>query len=633
MCGITGVFKKNNGVGQEVLRKMISQLKHRGPNDQSVWVENNIGLAHARLSIQDLSTTANQPMFSESGRFVIVFNGEIYNYLELRKELQEQHSLIFKTHGDTEVLVNAIELWGLEKTLKKCVGMFAFAAWDRRNKRLFLARDRFGEKPLYYGLLGSDFVFASELKSIDVAYHDQLHINRDVLATYMNFCYVPTPFCIYAELKKLEPGSYLVVNSDLTVDQQVYWSAIDVALEAKKNPLNISFLDAANQLEEKLKHTLSEQMLSDVPLGAFLSGGVDSSTIVALMQSLSNKPIKTFSIGFKEKAYDESAFAKAVADHLGTDHTQLLVSDNDAMAVIPKLSSMYDEPFADSSQIPTYLVSQLAKKSVTVSLSGDAGDEIFGGYNRYFLAHRVYSVLSNPLINRLVRLCPEKLIDCLDYFPQKKIAHVSQKIKKVKTIAQLVGSSFSHMYEGFCIQEHGALVLHGTKMNVLNRPRFSCIFQEFSDVEMMMLLDTLNYLTDDILVKVDRAGMAVSLETRVPFLDHRIFEYAWSLPEKYKVESGRGKLILREVLHRYVPQSLIERPKMGFGIPLGEWLNGGLKDWAEDLLSENQLKQQGFLDPDLVRRYWREHQSGKRDRQWVLWNILMFQQWLDKLHS
>ena len=626
MCGFVGILKKQERVDANTLNLMIAELKHRGPDDQSVWTENNVGLAHARLSIQDLSSIANQPMLSLTQRFVIAFNGEIYNYLELRKELMHEYALNFRTYGDTEVLVNAIELWGLEKTLNKCVGMFAFAAWDRKEKKLYLARDRFGEKPLYYGQLKNDFVFASELKSITKIYKDNLNINRDVLATYMNYCYVPKPYCIYSELKKLQPGAYLIVDSMLNVFEKIYWSAIEVALQPK---IDLSFNDAVQELEKKLQLTLSQQMLSNVPLGAFLSGGVDSSAIVALMQSISTQPIKTFSIGFNEKKYDESIYAKAVARHLNTDHTELNVTDKCALSVIPKLSCIYDEPFADSSQIPIFLVSQLAKQSVTVSLSGDGGDEVFGGYSRYFLAHRIKAILGNGMINRLLQYCPEYFFDFLDYIPQKKFMHLSGKFRKAQHMAKALRGSFLEMHQSSCIQHHQNFVLSGRDFPVVGKFEHFGLSKNLSNVETMMLIDTLNYLTDDILVKVDRAAMAVSLETRVPFLDHRIFEFAWSLPEKYKVTSGRGKLVLRELLYRHVPRSLIDRPKMGFAIPLGQWLRGSLAGWVEDLLDENKLNQQGYLNASLVRRYWHEHKAGKHNWQGILWNILMFQQWLE----
>lgn len=633
MCGISGAFAVNTQlINESLIYDMIHLLDHRGPNGKGVWCQPNIGLGHVRLSIHDLSDAGYQPMFSYTKKWIIVFNGEIYNYKSLRDDLEKSYSLQFKGDSDTEVLINAIEHWGIEITLKKCVGMFAFSAFDIHNKMMYLARDRFGEKPLYYGKQNNIVAFASELKSLrplkDLGW--LFEVDRDVLATYMHFGYIPTPYSVYSNINKLEPGTYLTINSALDIQKNIYWSTIDVALQAKSSPTILPFNDAVNQLESILKQTLKEQMLSDVPLGAFLSGGVDSSTIVALMQSMSNQPIKTFSIGFHEKQYDESGYAREVARYLRTDHVELHATTQEAMAIIPKLSQIYDEPFADSSQIPTFLVSQLAKQSVTVSLSGDAGDEIFGGYNRYFLAHRVKKILGNPMCNTFIRLCPERLLNYCDYIPQKTVVNLSGKLKKVQHIAKALRASFIDMYEGFCIQPHENVVLRGKKLKVLDKPEHDHLLQKLSDIEMMMLLDTLTYLTDDILTKVDRAAMAVSLETRVPFLDHRIFEFAWSLPEKYKVFSGEGKLVLREVLYRYVPQSLIDRPKMGFCIPLEQWLRRSLVDWAENLLDERKLNQQGFLNASLVRRYWHEHKTGKRNWQGILWNILMFQQWLEK---
>lgn len=634
MCGLVGILKKSQLAERSILSHMVNVLKHRGPDDHGIWCESNIGLGHARLSIHDLSPAGHQPMFSQSQRFVTVFNGEIYNYLELKNELSNELYFHFSTQSDTELLINAIELWGIEKTLRKTIGMFAFAAWDRKENKLYLARDRFGEKPLYYGRLGNDFVFSSELKPIISVFKEHLHIDRDVLATYLRYAYVPTPYCIYHEMKKLGPGTYLCVDNDLTVSQKIYWSAAEVALRAKANPLDCSFSESVNALENQLKLTLGRQMLSDVPIGAFLSGGIDSSTVTAIMQSLSSKPIKTFSIGSNKKKYDESAFAKNIAQHLGTDHTELIITQKEAMDVIPLLSQIYDEPFADSSQIPTFLVSQLAKRSVTVALSGDGADEIFGGYNRYFLAAKMKKILGNPLADALLRIIPETAFDILHYLPHKKINHLAEKLNKVSRIAQYLHTSFADFYEGFCthIHPHSQLVKLSQEKEIIKKIKHTDLLLSLTDIEWMMLIDTLTYLSDDIMTKVDRAAMAVSLETRAPFLDHHIFEFAWRLPLHYKVNSEKGKMVLREVLLRYVPKTLIERPKMGFGVPLAEWLRGGLSEWAQDLLQESKLQQQGFLDVALVKQYLKEHLTGKKDRHGILWNILMFQQWLDNVH-
>lgn len=632
MCGIAGLIRRSARIDKETLVQMAAALKHRGPDDNGMWIEENIGLVHTRLSIQDLTTAGHQPMLSLSKRFIIVFNGEIYNYLELKKELMQQFACIFETHSDTEILINAIELWGIEKTLAKSVGMFTFAAWDKKEKLLYLARDRFGEKPLYYGKIGTDFVFSSELKPIQSIYKADLHIDRNVLATYMRYGYIPTPYSIYKDIKKLEPGTYLTIDGTMNICQTTYWSATTAVSLAKNNLLTLTFDEAANQLEARLKHTLSQQMLADAPLGAFLSGGIDSSTVVALMQSLSQKPIKTFSIGFNEKKYDESVFAKAVANHIGTDHTELIVTNKDAMSVIPNLAEIYDEPFADSSQIPTFLVSQLAKQHVTVAVSGDGGDEVFGGYNRYLLMNRAKKFFGNSIINKIVKHSPEFLFNLLRFLPQNKIADISNKFKKIRHISNLLCESFPSAYNGFCTQPHpiNSLVLQAEEFDNINQKKYLKFLGVFSEVEWMMLIDTITYLADDILAKVDRAAMAVSLETRAPFLDHNIFEFAWSLPEEYKVKAGSGKLILKEVLNRYVPKKLIDRPKMGFGMPYTEWLRGGLAKWAQDLLNEETLHRQGYLNPTFINQCLHEHLTGKRDWQGLLWNALMFQQWLTR---
>jgi len=625
MCGITGIIKRSAAVDPIVLNQMIRAIKHRGPDDQSIWVEETVGLAHARLSIHDLSTGAHQPMFSASGRFVIVFNGEIYNFIELREALASIFSITMKTQSDTEVLVNAIECWGIDEALKKCVGMFAFAVWDRKEKKLFLARDRLGEKPLYYGIVDNDFVFSSELKSICAEYKPALHIDRNILSTYMAYSYVPTPYTIYSELKKLEPGQYLEINADLQHQHHVYWSMIEVASRPK---VTLSFQEARIELEAKLRRTLSLQMLSDVPLGAFLSGGVDSSTIVALMQSMSHQPIKTFSIGFHDKSYNEAHHAKSVANHLRTHHTELYLSDTEAMQLVSNLSQIYDEPFADSSQIPTLLVSQLAKQSVTVSLSGDGGDEVFGGYNRYFLVNRVKSFIQNPWFNKFLNGCPSRYLKWLNYIPMMPVQHLGDKLEKLQRMAKISNGSSLDLYKEFCTVNLSSLIVGGVESKIVDKPEYAEFFSRFGATEAMMLIDTLNYLTDDILVKVDRAAMVVSLETRVPFLDHELIEFAWSLPESYKVFQGKGKRIVRELLYQYVPKKLIDRPKMGFGIPLGHWLTTGLRQWVEERLDDQSIRQQGFLDSAQVQRYWKEHKAGKHNHQTLLWNILMFQQWL-----
>ncbi len=630
MCGIAGVIKFNQqSVNERLINDMITSLHHRGPDSHGVWCHEGIGLGHVRLSIHDLSTAGHQPMLSHTGRWVIVFNGEIYNYQALRRQLAQEYSLVFKSDSDTEVLINAIEHWGIEQALQKCIGMFAFCAFDREASKMYLARDRFGEKPLYYGQQKNIFAFASELKALkplkSLAWN--FDVDRNVLATYMRYGYVPTPYSIYKNIYKMEPGCYLVVSEHGETKIHSYWQAKDALSQVK---FAGSYQEAAQTLEQKLQSTLKLQMASDVPLGAFLSGGVDSTTIVALMQSMSTQKINTFSIGFHEDKFNEAEYAREVARYLGTNHTDMYVSEKEALDVIPKLSLMYDEPFADSSQIPTYLVSKIAKSKVTVSLSGDAGDELFGGYNRYFLAQNLKRrILDKELIRFGISNIPNSLLKALGKAPSKYV-HFSDKLMKLKQIVKNSGRSGESLYQQICSQIYQTdFVLGGNELATLDHDRLIGA-REMSFQEWMMYTDSQTYMMDDILTKVDRAAMAVSLETRVPFLDHRIFEFAWSLPLEYKIKNGIGKCVLRDVLYQYVPQELIDRPKMGFGVPLAKWLKGDLKDWAESLLNLKLLTQQGYLEPSVVQRYWQQHLHNKNNWQAALWNILMFQAWLDK---
>ncbi len=599
MCGIAGIFCNTHSSAAQMeamAGQMADALVSRGPDDRGVWiaVKSGIALAHRRLSIIDLSPEGRQPMQSASERYVISFNGEIYNYRELRAQLDYS----WRGQSDTEVLLAAIEHWGIERTLQKLNGMFAFALWDAQEKTLCLARDRMGEKPLYYGWVGDNFVFASELKAFHRLPNWPPAINRDALHSFIRYSTVPAPHSMYERIYKLMPASYLCIKAGQSaVEQKPYWSLEAMVEDSTARRITTSAVDAANQLEATLKFAIGQRMISDVPLGAFLSGGIDSSTIVALMQAQSARPIKTFTIGFNERGFDEAPYAKAVAKHLGTDHAELYVSAEQAAAVIPQLPHIYDEPFADFSQIPTYLVSQFARQYVTVALSGDGGDEMFGGYNRHVRA---------PILWQALSILPRSL--------RKKI------------YANADANSPAEFYHNICsAHRNPAQFIVGG--NEPMTPQYG-IDLGLTYAEWMMLQDALTYFPDDILTKIDRAAMAASLETRTPFTDPEVMALAWRLPLNMKIRGGKGKWLLRQVLYRHVPKNLIERPKAGFDVPIAAWLRGSLKDWAGDLLSQKTLKQQGFFNPSEVAEMWQQHQSGKRDLHKQLWNILMFQAWL-----
>lgn len=615
MCGIAGYLSANHFLGgnpSNIVRDMIGTLVHRGPDDEGVWIDplGAITLGHRRLSIIDVSVAGKQPMVSESGRYVLVFNGEIYNHITLRRELPSRS---WRGHSDTETLLAGIEHWGLRLALTKCVGMFALALWDSELRLLSLSRDRLGEKPLYYGWQGADFLFSSELKALKAHPSFKKEIDRDALDLYVSHGYVPAPFSIFQGIKKLEPGSIVSVSSENYINQDFdtsyYWSLENIAENIEARRFNRSPLEAVAELEALLKHSIAQQCQSDVPLGAFLSGGIDSSTVVAIMQSLENKPIHTFSIGFNEINYDESRYAKLVSNHLKTKHTEFIVTPKDALNVIPDLPWIYDEPFADPSQIPTILLSRLASQFVKVSLSGDGGDELFGGYSRYEDITRLLSRLER--VPKFIRSVGGSLF-------------LSESYREA--LSELDTDSF-YAFSNEQWKNHPNLVIKGSplKNTRTNIPKLISCPQE-----KMMYADSLDYLPNDILVKVDRASMSCGLETRVPLLDHRIVEYAWSLPYSIKAYSGAPKWPLKQILYKYVPSNLIDRPKMGFGIPLGDWLRGPLRKWAEDLLDETKLKRQGFFKPAPILKEWELHISGKKDRHYGLWTILMFQAWLEQ---
>ena len=581
-------------------------------------------------------------MPSASGRYVIAFNGEIYNHVSIRTELQELgQAPTWRGHSDTETLLAGIEAWGLEATLKKSIGMFAIALWDRQTHSLMLARDRMGEKPLYYGWQGTGservFLFGSELKALKAHPKFASEIDRGALCLLLRHNYVPAPYSIYQGIAKLEPGSLLSISlAQHKLRIWTYWDAVNVVRAGVAHPFAGTADQAVDALEVLAKDAVRLQMMADVPLGAFLSGGIDSSTVVALMQTQSSRPVKTFTIGFSEVGYNEAVHAKAVARHLGTEHTELYVTPQQAMQVIPRLPGLYCEPFADSSQIPTFLVSQLAKQHVTVSLSGDAGDELFCGYNRYQITEQLWHKLA--FVPEPLRALMAKGITALSPAAWDSLAgiipgagqYVALGDKLHKGAGVLVSTSVDELYLGMVshLRNPANWVIDGQEPPT----HLTGLCPELGGlnaVERMMVLDTISYLPDDILVKVDRAGMAVSLESRVPFLDHRVVEFAWSLPLTYKLRGGQTKWPLRQILYRHVPRELIDRPKMGFGVPLHDWLRGPLREWAEDLLGEARLAREGYFHPAPIRQIWAEHLSGRRNWMAQLWNVLMFQAWLE----
>ena len=647
MCGLAGFLGSDSQRHDaSLLKKMTDTLTHRGPDDAGYWHEPEqlINLGHRRLSIVDLSPAGHQPMSSPSSRYVIAFNGEIYNHHELREQLDKSlsinDSIKWRGHSDTETLLAGFEFWGIQETIEKAVGMFAMAVWDKQTQTLTLLRDRLGEKPLYYGWQGDTFLFASELKALRVHPAFQAEINRGAISLMLRHSYIPAPYSIYNGISKLRPGCVLTVSMLQREPKEInYWSGIQVAKNGVANVFSGTDNQAIDELEKLLNDAVRLQMMADVPLGAFLSGGVDSSTIVALMQAQSTRPVKTYTIGFEEGKYNEAEYAKAIAAHLGTEHTELYVTAQQTMSVIPQLPYLYDEPFSDSSQIPTFIVSQLARQHVTVSLSGEGGDELFCGYNRYQITAKLWkkiSCLPIPLRELLAKLLmsfsPDDWNRIGRNLPQKLVPVAKFGDKLHKGARVMSSDSVDSLYYKLVSNWHEAVVIDGQEPSTLltgNRPELSGL----DPVQRMMILDMLSYIPDDILVKVDRAAMGVSLESRVPFLDHRVVEFAWRLPQTMKLRDQQSKWILRQILYRHVPQQMIERPKMGFGIPVSDWLRGSLRDWAESLLDESRLHREGFLYPAMVRKKWSEHLSGKYNWSDQLWDVLMFQAWLEASHA
>lgn len=627
MCGIIGLIGSFEHK-QNILHKACTRIRERGPDSQGVWIHptQQVGLAHVRLAIQDLSEHGHQPMLSDDGRYVLVFNGEIYNHLILRQQLDKQQ---WRGHSDTETLLACFVQWGVADTLAKLVGMFAFALWDNAENKLVLGRDRFGEKPLYYARSPKGLLFASDLKALIPVDGFAKRVNRQAVTLLIRHNYIPAPYSIFEDTFKLPPASYMVFSETQLFENAswsepiVYWDAYDIAKRSSDRVFVNDEL-AIDTFESILSASVKDQMLADVKLGAFLSGGTDSSLIAALMQKQSTQAIKTFAIGFKDEKYNEAPFAKAIADHLGTDHTELYMDGNDGLALVEQLSSVYSEPFADSSQLPVLVMMGLTSQHVKVALSGDAGDELFGGYNRYARAQQWWDrrqkvpaflrsfmgafseVMSSPDIDK-----PTKLAAQMKWQQLSQIMRAKNSVEFYKPFV-----SYWKFPE--------RLVIAGSEPRTAfaNKPLRSLL-------KTMMITDTLSYLPDDILVKVDRAAMHHSLETRVPLLDHRVFEFVWDIHPNYKRRDGVSKWLMKEVLYRHVPKALLDRPKKGFSVPLGAWLKGPLKDWANDLLDSNRLKQQGLLNERLVQQAWQAHLSGKGDWSAHLWGTLMLQAWID----
>jgi asparagine synthase (glutamine-hydrolysing) len=655
MCGITGFIdsahRRTGEAIEEQVRQMTDTLRHRGPDDGGIWTDASAGIAlgFRRLAILDLSPEGHQPMRSADGRYVVVFNGEIYNFSELRHEL-EKLGHIFRGRSDTEIMLAAFVQWGVRETIVRLNGMFAIALWDKQARELHLVRDRLGKKPLYYGWTGQTFAFGSELKALRAHTDFHAEIDRQALALYLRYSYIPAPSSIYRDIQKLPAGCMLTLSATQTDLPQPtpYWSVYEAAARGLREPLNGSAEEVSAELDSLLRDATGKRMVADVPLGAFLSGGTDSSLVVALMQAQSNRPVKTFSIGFHESSYNEAEHAKRVAEHLGTEHTELYVTPAETRDVIPRLASLYDEPFADSSQIPTFLLSELARRHVTVSLSGDGGDELFGGYGRYFLAERLWQKLrlipgrlrslAAPAVLAASRPGRKNVSDDSSFTsadaamnPTDGQERFSTFNQKLNALAEVMASDTPEQLYLELIslwKKPASVVINATDSLDHGMEQAKQVVAAFTPE--MMLWDTANYLPDDILVKVDRASMGVSLEVRAPLLDYRVVEFAWRVPMSMKVRDGEGKWLLRQLLYKYVPRSICERPKMGFDVPVIAWLRGPLRDWAESLINERRLQTEGFFHAAPIRQKWREHLSGARNWQHQLWSVLMFQSWLDE---
>ena len=647
MCGFTGFWATHGPAGSNaaIAESMAGRIRHRGPDDGGVWTDDEAGLAlaHRRLSIIDLSAAGHQPMLSASGRWVLVYNGEIYNHLDLRALLAaEGWAPAWRGHSDTETLLAGFDAWGVDATLKRTIGMFAFALWDRKECALWLARDRMGEKPLYYGWQGDTLLFGSELKALRAHPDFRAGVDRDALALLLRHNYVPSPYSIHHGVAKLPPGTWIRIGTGQRDARPVaYWSLSEVAECGAAQPFVGSDRQALDALEQHLGLAVRRQMMADVPLGALLSGGVDSTAITALMQANSSQPIRTYTVGFEEKGYDEAAHSRAVASHLRTQHTEMRLTGTDALALVPKLTDMYDEPFADSSQMPTHLVMRMAREHVTVVLSGDGADELFGGYNRYLLGPKTWARVGwmpeagRQWLGRGLTAIPSARINQVlgPFSGVLRVAQTGEKLHKLGSRLKWM-RSVDDLYVSLVTEwlddRHVVLNAPAPRTFLSDRDGWPSLKDP---VARMMALDAMTYLPDDILVKVDRASMAVSLEARAPYLDKDVVEFAYALPMPMKIRGGQGKWLMRQLLRRYVPDTLMNRPKMGFGVPLDQWLRGPLRDWAENLLDRNRLVQEGYFDADIIRDTWTKHLAGDASFGHRLWSVLMFQAWLDNLKA
>jgi len=644
MCGIAG-FIGGGAAAQRnsIARAMASALRHRGPDDEGIWQDEFVTLAHRRLAIVDLSPSGAQPMQSASGRFVISFNGEIYNHAELRAKL-ELRGAAFRGTSDTEVLLALIEASGARVALDDLVGMFAFALWDRKERRLTLVRDRLGEKPLYYGWQGNSFLFGSELKALRAHPNFEATVDPNALGMLMRWAYVPAPHSIYAGIEKLRAGELLhlhlprdgkPVPARCQIEKECYWHPDDVVARGLQNQFHGSIVEGINELARHIGEAVRLQLRADVPVGAFLSGGIDSSLIVAVMQSQISQPVRTFSIGFADRAFDEAVHARAVARHLGTLHTERQITPADALAVIPALPSMFDEPFGDASQIPTFLVAKLAREHVTVSLSGDGGDELFGGYRKYAMGTRLAEIPLRSALGSFLSGWPMRaVVQVLSRVPRFH----SLSAKRLPALARMLSADRLYLAQLLSeqwrdVEQLVPGVLHSATNPQLNAIASAVLFTDLDYGDIATAVDQHGYLPDDVLTKVDRSTMAVSLESRAPLLDHRVVEFAGRLPWAWRGGKGNEKRILRQLLYRYVPQTLVDRPKMGFSVPIAAWLRNDLRTWADDLLASEKLRRDGFFNASTVQMIWHEHRSGAADRSNVLWSILMFQSWLAHLSS